>query len=73
MIGSCFALRFPVGRTPGGWRDGEHIHDWMHGRFVEQLLPLGEQRVKLLAGPLERRLSEAIEATNELLRRPFEL
>jgi HTH-type transcriptional repressor of NAD biosynthesis genes len=56
-----------------GWRDGEQIRDWMHARFVQQLAPLGGDRVKLLTGTLDERMARAATAIEELVRRPFVL
>jgi HTH-type transcriptional regulator, transcriptional repressor of NAD biosynthesis genes len=56
-----------------GWRDGQHIRDWMHQRFVSQLTPLGQERVRLLKGLIERRTDDATAAVEALLRQPFDL
>lgn len=42
-----------------GWRDGEGIRDWMHGRFVERLEEAGRSFV-LLEGSHEERLERAV-------------
>jgi nicotinamide riboside kinase len=55
-----------------GWRDGETIRDWMHGRFVAELAKTGVETLRL-RGPLDARLREARGAIEELLRRPFDL
>ncbi|WP_224245519.1 AAA family ATPase [Hyalangium gracile] len=55
-----------------GWRDGERIRDWMHGRFVEELAKTGVETVRL-RGPLEARVREAKRAIEAVLRKPFDL
>ncbi|QOV88745.1 AAA family ATPase [Humisphaera borealis] len=55
-----------------GFRDGEHIRDWMHRRFVDQIASR-RTAVVLLTGPLERRLEEAAIAVESLLKTPFDL
>jgi HTH-type transcriptional regulator, transcriptional repressor of NAD biosynthesis genes len=49
-----------------GWRDGESIREWMHGRFAEQLAALPTPVVPL-RGPLARRLADASAAIDALL------
>jgi NadR type nicotinamide-nucleotide adenylyltransferase len=55
-----------------GFRDGESIRDWMHGRFVEVL---AEQPapVARITGAGEARLDRAVRAVEALLRKRFEL
>jgi NadR type nicotinamide-nucleotide adenylyltransferase len=55
-----------------GLRDGEHIREWMHGRFVEELSKL-KTPVLRLTGPLESRLKQSSDAVESLLRGPFDL
>jgi NadR type nicotinamide-nucleotide adenylyltransferase len=55
-----------------GFRDGESIRDWMHGRFVEQLKG-GTVPVVHLSGNQEERIDRAAEAVTELLGQPFDL
>ena len=55
-----------------GWRDGEAIRGWMHGRFAEQLATLDVPVVQL-TGPPERRMTDATAAVDALLARPFDL
>jgi HTH-type transcriptional regulator, transcriptional repressor of NAD biosynthesis genes len=55
-----------------GWRDGERIRDWMHGRFVEELAKTGVETLRL-RGSIDARLREARGAIEELLRKPFDL
>ncbi len=55
-----------------GWRDGESVRGWMHGRFAEQLAALPVPTVPL-TGPPDDRLAHAIAAVDGLLRRPFDL
>jgi NadR type nicotinamide-nucleotide adenylyltransferase len=53
-----------------GWRDGESVRDWMHGRFAQQL-DARSARVVMLRGGWDRRTVAAIQAVDELLRRPL--
>jgi HTH-type transcriptional repressor of NAD biosynthesis genes len=55
-----------------GLRDGEHIRDWMHGRFAELLAALPTPTVPL-RGPLEQRVVDASAAIEVLVRKPFDL
>lgn len=52
-----------------GYRDGEHIRDWMHGRFIERLEEAGRPFVTL-CGSHETRLERAITRVEEALRSP---
>lgn len=49
-----------------GFRDGETIRDWMHGRFLRELENRGKPYL-LLEGDRETRLSRAVERVDELL------
>lgn len=49
-----------------GVRDGEHVREWMHGRFVEQLQKLKVPTVTL-SGSYDARLATAIGAIDALL------
>lgn len=49
-----------------GYRDGEAIRDWMHQRFVEQMVRNGANW-KLLEGSYERRFATACSAVEQLL------
>lgn len=51
-----------------GVRDGEHIREWMHGRFVEQLGKAAAPIVTL-SGPLDERLHGATSAIDALIRK----
>ncbi|HEV3050407.1 MAG TPA: AAA family ATPase [Longimicrobium sp.] len=55
-----------------GWRDGEHIRDWMHARFEEQFAALPTPVVRL-RGSWDERLRTAIAAIEDLLAQPFDL
>ena len=55
-----------------GWRDGHHIRDWMHGRFIAELSKQPAPAVRL-KGPMESRIARAESAINDLLARPFDL
>ncbi|HVK19146.1 MAG TPA: AAA family ATPase [Fimbriiglobus sp.] len=48
-----------------GTRDGEHVRDWMHRAFVEDLTATGRRFVEL-AGPPDARLSAALAAVRSL-------
>lgn len=54
-----------------GFRDGQHIRDWMHGRFAEQLADLSGRdapvQIAQIQGPFEQRLAKAITAVEMLL------
>ncbi len=60
--GARHALTFLTGNEipfeQDGWRDGEHIRDWMHGRFIERLEEAGRPYVLLTGNPAQR-LKEA--------------
>ncbi|HEX8499305.1 MAG TPA: AAA family ATPase [Pyrinomonadaceae bacterium] len=49
-----------------GTRDGEHVRGWMHETFVRELRAQSRP-FRLLSGPHERRLEEAVAAVDELL------
>jgi len=49
-----------------GFRDGETIREWMHGRFLEELENHGKAYV-VLEGNRQTRLSSAIERVDDLL------
>jgi HTH-type transcriptional regulator, transcriptional repressor of NAD biosynthesis genes len=49
-----------------GFRDGETIRQWMHDRFLAQLTAAGA-RFRLIEGPFEGRLAQAVAAVDELL------
>ncbi len=49
-----------------GFRDGEHIRDWMDQRFEEQLRA-GPTRWERIAGPYEERIEQAVAAVGRLL------
>ena len=55
-----------------GWRDGESVRDWMHGRFVEQLDRSPVPVVRLKGSPADR-LGRASAAVEALVREPFDL
>jgi NadR type nicotinamide-nucleotide adenylyltransferase len=55
-----------------GWRDGERVRDWMHERFVGQLSRLAVPTLRL-RGPHEKRLVEAADAIEALVRKPLDL
>lgn len=50
-----------------GTRDGEHLREWMTGRFREELRKRNCQWT-LLSGPIEQRMQTAITAIDPLLR-----
>jgi nicotinamide riboside kinase len=50
-----------------GVRDGEHLREWMHGRFIEELVRRDKPYL-LLTGSHESRLAAAIDACDALLR-----
>jgi len=50
-----------------GYRDGENIREWMHGRFREELDRRDKPYV-LLEGDRKTRLSRAVERVDDLLR-----
>jgi NadR type nicotinamide-nucleotide adenylyltransferase len=49
-----------------GWRDGESIRDWMHGRFIEQLATTGVPTVRL-TGSIAQRMEQAAAAVDACL------
>ena len=55
-----------------GWRDGQHIRNWMHGRFVEEL---SKQPAPVLrvSGSVEHRVKQVDAAARQLLDQPFSL
>jgi len=55
-----------------GFRDGQHIRDWMHRRFVEELAKQTVPVVRL-SGSLERRTDDASRAIEHVLRRSYDL
>lgn len=59
-----------------GFRDGEHIRNWMHSRFAEQLLELSRNdptvQIVHIHGPYEQRLATAIAAVDAMLNSPPE-
>ena len=54
-----------------GFRDGQHIRNWMHDRFAEQLAILSQRdqalRVVQIHGSYEQRLATAIASVDEML------
>ena len=48
-----------------GYRDGEHIRDWMHRRFLERLTETGRPFL-VVSGTREERLGVALEAVRRL-------
>ncbi len=54
-----------------GFRDGQHIRNWMHDRFVEQLANLSQRdpavRIVQIHGSYEQRLATAIASVNRML------
>lgn len=55
-----------------GFRDGESIRDWMHGRFVRQLAEQSAVVVRI-TGVGDERLGRVIRAVDALLAEPFDL
>lgn len=53
-----------------GWRDGEHLREWMTGRFAERLAERGVPW-RLVSGDRRTRLAAAVEACDELLATHF--
>jgi HTH-type transcriptional repressor of NAD biosynthesis genes len=53
-----------------GWRDGEHLREWMTGLFERKLTERGVPWVKV-AGNAEDRLRQAVDACEALLARHF--
>jgi HTH-type transcriptional repressor of NAD biosynthesis genes len=53
-----------------GWRDGEHLREWMTGLFEHKLTERGVPWIRLTGGP-RNRLDQAIEACEALLARHF--
>jgi hypothetical protein len=56
-----------------GLRDGEHIRDRMHGRFVAELTKRSTIPTLALRGPLAARLEAASRAIEALIAAPFDL
>jgi HTH-type transcriptional repressor of NAD biosynthesis genes len=56
-----------------GWRDGESIRDWMHGRFLAQLKARGQPPFVLLTGSDQERRRNALRAISDACARPFDL
>lgn len=54
-----------------GIRDGEHLRAWMTSEFVD-VLRRGGHRWRLLRGPVERRVEDALAAVDALLREGWE-
>lgn len=50
-----------------GVRDGEHIREWMHDRFVEQLATM-KMPTAALRGSIEERMADAVRAIDALLK-----
>ena len=59
-----------------GFRDGQHIRNWMHDRFTEQLTDLYQRdpavRIVQIHGSYEQRLAAAIAAVDRMLRSPHD-
>jgi NadR type nicotinamide-nucleotide adenylyltransferase len=55
-----------------GWRDGESIRDWMHGRFIDELSRL-KAPVLRLRGTFAERMEDAIKAVEALIAQPIDL
>jgi nicotinamide riboside kinase len=53
-----------------GWRDGEHLREWMTGLFEHKLDERGVPWVRLTGDPGER-LAQAVQACDELVSRHF--
>jgi NadR type nicotinamide-nucleotide adenylyltransferase len=49
-----------------GFRDGEHIRQWMHGRFVDELAKANAETVRL-SGEHDARLAKACEAVDHCI------
>ncbi len=68
--GRVYGLTFLTGDEipfeQDGFRDGEHIRHWMHGRFVERLADAGRPFL-LLEGTHEQRLATAVAAVDSML------
>jgi nicotinamide riboside kinase len=60
------------GFVQDGFRDGELIRDWMHGRFVDQLQRGNVPWIRL-GGSIEDRLKLAIARVDSLLAEQFDL
>ncbi len=54
-----------------GIRDGEHVREWMTGRFLEALDATGRRTV-VLSGSLEQRVAAGLAAIDELLAEGWE-
>jgi NadR type nicotinamide-nucleotide adenylyltransferase len=54
-----------------GFRDGQHIRNWMHDRFAEQLTNLYQRdpavRIVQICGAFEQRLATAIASVDRML------
>ena len=55
-----------------GFRDGERIRDWMHQRFLEQLIQLSPP-FHVLSGGYEERFQEGVKAVDALIKKPLDL
>ena len=55
-----------------GIRDGEHIREWMTGRFLDALAAT-DRRTVVLTGPLEQRVADGLAAIDELLAEGWQL
>lgn len=53
-----------------GWRDGEHLREWMTGLFVSRLTERGVPWVRV-TGSRSQRLEQAIDACEDMLVRHF--
>nr|WP_042197143.1 AAA family ATPase [Kibdelosporangium sp. MJ126-NF4]CEL22773.1 Nicotinamide-nucleotide adenylyltransferase, NadR family / Ribosylnicotinamide kinase [Kibdelosporangium sp. MJ126-NF4]CTQ89913.1 Nicotinamide-nucleotide adenylyltransferase, NadR family (EC 2.7.7.1) / Ribosylnicotinamide kinase (EC 2.7.1.22) [Kibdelosporangium sp. MJ126-NF4] len=53
-----------------GWRDGEHLREWMTGLFVRRLRERGVPWVRL-TGSRSERLARAVEACEDMVTRHF--
>ncbi|MGI8607998.1 MAG: AAA family ATPase [Candidatus Dormibacteria bacterium] len=43
-----------------GYRDGEHLREWMHGRFIAELSRIG-RKFQVIRGSLQQRLERSVE------------
>jgi nicotinamide riboside kinase len=50
-----------------GIRDGEHIRQWMHDRFHDELLRM-KTPLLVVSGPHELRLAQSIKRIDEVLK-----
>jgi NadR type nicotinamide-nucleotide adenylyltransferase len=55
-----------------GFRDGQHVRDWMHARFVEELCKQSAPVIRL-RGSFDERIGEASRAIEHLVDAPFVL